>query len=172
MVFSVNANCTSVSFAGKLDQPPKSGGAGKAVSAMNMFKMMDKKGAVDTPGTAVETKHKNAVTQVSCPRNELLRIYAVACSNTKQRPALGELRLLWSEEILRRYTSCTAALAVELISQNASDFVPELRGGPVADPRHSVTHVFSVSAHRLKRVVLNRGPLLPELSRGSESWKV
>lgn len=64
MLFSVDGNCTKIEFQGKLDQPPKGGGGGKAVSAMNMFRMMDKKGAVETSGKDVETKHKNAITQV------------------------------------------------------------------------------------------------------------
>ena len=38
---------------------------GKQVSAMNMFKMMDKKGAVSNDGDSVNTKHKNAILQVN-----------------------------------------------------------------------------------------------------------
>jgi len=54
-----------VKFSSKLDQPSKSGGGAAAVSAMNMFRMMDKKGAVEGPQTSVDTKHKNAIIQVN-----------------------------------------------------------------------------------------------------------
>jgi len=65
MMFTVDDSCTAVTFACKLDQKSKSSGAGKQVSAMNMFKMMDKKGAVSNDGDSVNTKHKNAILQVS-----------------------------------------------------------------------------------------------------------
>ena len=64
MMFTCDDSCTSVTFACKLDQKSKSAGGGKQVSAMNMFKMMDKKGAVSNDGDAVQTKHKNAILQV------------------------------------------------------------------------------------------------------------
>nr|CAB3223161.1 actin-related protein 2/3 complex subunit 1A [Phallusia mammillata] len=64
MLFTVDGGCTKVDFSCKLDQPPKAGGGGRAVSAMNMFKMMDKKGAVETGGKEIDTKHKNAITQL------------------------------------------------------------------------------------------------------------
>jgi len=54
----------SVVFSCKLDQPSKSGAGNKAVSAMNMFKMMDKKGAVSTTDNQLDTKHKNAILQL------------------------------------------------------------------------------------------------------------
>ncbi|XP_076816008.1 actin-related protein 2/3 complex subunit 1A-like [Clavelina lepadiformis] len=64
MLFNVDGGCDSVKFVCKMDQPPKDGGAGRTVSAMSMFKMMDKKGAVEATGTEVETKHKNAIIQI------------------------------------------------------------------------------------------------------------
>ena len=64
MLFVVSDNCKSITFSSKLDQPSKSGGGAAAVSAMNMFKMMDKKGAVETKESDVQTKHKNAIIQV------------------------------------------------------------------------------------------------------------
>ncbi|XP_002130183.3 actin-related protein 2/3 complex subunit 1A [Ciona intestinalis] len=64
VLFKVEGDCSKVTFANKLDQPPKGGGGGKAVSAMNMFKMMDKKGTVEATTTDLATKHKNAIIQI------------------------------------------------------------------------------------------------------------
>ena len=77
----------SVVFSCKLDQPSKSGAGNKAVSAMNMFKMMDKKGAVSTTDNQLDTKHKNAILQVK-PSHQLiilLIIYFVVGPICKQQ---------------------------------------------------------------------------------------
>ena len=79
MLFVVDDNCSSCKFSSKLDQPSKSGGGAANVSAMNMFKMMDKKGAVQTTGTDVNTKHKNAIIQVlaaECPSGVRRRFHS------------------------------------------------------------------------------------------------
>ena len=65
MLFTTDDSCSTCVFACKLDQPSKSGSQQASVSAMNMFKMMDKKGAVESTGTDINTKHKNAIIQVS-----------------------------------------------------------------------------------------------------------
>jgi len=64
MLYSVDDACSSVTFVCKLDQASKGAGSGRAVSAMNMFKMMDKKGAVATGDNEPQTKHKNAILQL------------------------------------------------------------------------------------------------------------
>uniref|UniRef100_H2Z8B0 Actin-related protein 2/3 complex subunit n=1 Tax=Ciona savignyi TaxID=51511 RepID=H2Z8B0_CIOSA len=65
MLFTAEGDCTKLKFSSKLDQTSKNAGGGKAVSAMNMFKMMDKKGAVETTSTELDTKHKNAIIQLA-----------------------------------------------------------------------------------------------------------
>jgi len=64
MLYIVDDNCSSVTFSCKLDQESKASGSGRAVSAMNMFKMMDKKGAVASSDNELQTKHKNAILQL------------------------------------------------------------------------------------------------------------
>ena len=63
MLYVVDDSCSSITFQCKLDQPAKGAGGGRQVSAMNMFKMMDKKGSTAS-GTDLQTKHKNAILQV------------------------------------------------------------------------------------------------------------
>ena len=82
MLFVVDDNCTSCKFSCKLDQSSKGGGGEKAVSAMNMFKMIEKKGSMDTSGTSLDTKHKNAIIQV-CIKKIVFVIYAVFYPTTR-----------------------------------------------------------------------------------------
>lgn len=63
MLFSTDDKCSSITFINKLDQSSKNAGA-KTMSAMDRFKMMDKKASTDTQGDDITTKHKNSITQV------------------------------------------------------------------------------------------------------------
>lgn len=63
MLFRTDDQCSSVTFVNRLDQVSKNTGA-KTMSAMDRFKMMDKKASTDTQGDDIRTKHKNSITQV------------------------------------------------------------------------------------------------------------
>lgn len=63
MLFVTDDNCSSLKFESKLDQVSQGGGA-KSMSAMDRFKMLDKKASTDTQGSEIRTKHKNSITQI------------------------------------------------------------------------------------------------------------
>lgn len=63
MLFSTDDTCSTLTFINRLDQVSAGGGA-KAMSAMDRFKMMDKKATTNTEGDDIRTKHKNSITSV------------------------------------------------------------------------------------------------------------
>lgn len=63
MLFSTDDNCSQLTFLHRLDQVSKGSGA-KTMSAMDRFKMMDKKASTDTQADDIKTKHKNSITTI------------------------------------------------------------------------------------------------------------